>query len=175
MTLRLLLAALGLLACAAARAATLPPTVTQDLARRLDDLSRGALERRDTALYLRETFPGAVTMLGGPENARAAMSAFFDQMAAQHVAILSHASHPEADTTDAGPYEVLRIPEESLMQVGERRIAVSSYSLAVRRKPDGAWSFIAGSGIQKHPDVLQKLLPDLPRDFRLPPCAMRPL
>ncbi len=175
MKLRPLLLSLCLLACAAAQAATLTPEATQDLARRLDDLGGATFARHDFEKYARETFPGVIELTGGRDKFMEQMRVAFAQMDAQHIQFVSHVSRPESQTTDAGPYEVVRIPEESVLAAGERRVKVISYSLAVRTKPSGPWTFIGGSGIVKQPEMLWQLLPGLPRDYKLPPSSMQPI
>lgn len=174
MTLRPLLTALTLLACATARAATLPPAAAQDLSHRLDELA-DAFQAHDFEKFARETFPGVVTLSGGHDALIATMRKGVEQMDAQHIAFVSHAAHAETTITDAGPYEVVRVPEDSVMKTGERKVRIVSYSLAVRSKPAGPWTFIGGTGIHNQPQVLWQLLPGLPRDFKLPPYSMQPI
>jgi len=175
MKLHPLLLSLCLLACTAAHAATLTPEARRDLARRLDDLGGATFQRHDFAKYASETFPGIIELTGGRDRFMEQMRVAFAQMDAQHLRFVSHVSKPESQTTDAGKYEVVRIPEESVLEAGERRVKVISYSLAVRTKPSGPWTFIGGSGIVKQPEVLWQLLPGLPKDYELPPSSMQPI
>jgi hypothetical protein len=86
---------------------------------------------------------------------------------------VSHAAHAETEITDAGQYQVVRVPEDSMVKAGDRKVHIVSYSLAVRSKPAGPWTFIGGSGLQKQPRLLRQLLPDLPRQFKLPPYSIQ--
>lgn len=176
MNLRRLLAATAFLAANAASAATtLPPEVTRDLARRLDDLGGATFARHDYDKFVKETFPGIIEMTGGRAKMIETMKVAFAQMDAQHVKFISHTSRPESRTTDAGKYEVLMLVEESVLEAGGKRVHVDSYSLAVRTKPNGPWTFIGGSGIAKTPQMLWALLPDLPKDYKLPPYDIKPM
>ncbi len=174
LALRTLLAALCL-AAAGAQAATLPPDALRDIARRIDDLGGAAFAQHDYDKYVRETFPGIVEMSGGRDKMIEQMKASFAMMDAQHVKFVSHVSTPESQTTDAGKYEVLRVPEESVLEAGGHRVKGISYTLAVRSKPAGEWTFIGGSGLVKQPQLLWQLLPGLPRDYKLPPSSMQPI
>ena len=172
--LRPLLAVLGLLACAASHAATLAPAAAQDLSRRLDELAT-AFQAHDFERFARETFPGVVAMSGGHDAMIATVRTSFAQMDAQRIVFVSHSSHAETAITDAGRYEVVRVPEDSVLKAGERQVRIVSYSLAVRSKPAGPWTFIGGTGIHNQPQILWDLLPGLPKDFKLPPYSMQPI
>ena len=112
-------------------------------------------------------------MAGGHDALVDEMKTGYAQMDKLHIRFVSHTSTPESQTIDAGAYEVLRVHEESVMEAdGRWRAKEISCSLAVRRKPDGPWTFIGGTGLAKHPEMLPTFLPDLPKDFALPPYSL---
>jgi hypothetical protein len=148
---------------------------SKEIAAKLDELSLGFFEHHDAEGVLRETFPRLVELMGGRDASIERMRETFRRLDASHVHLVSHTSHPAARTTDAQAYEVVLVQEDGVTSNGVKQLQMTSYSLAIRAKPAGPWTFVSAAGFSDHPDLLRELVPGLPADFKVPAESMRPL
>jgi hypothetical protein len=69
----------------------------------------------------------------------------------------------------AGDEELCFVPRTSVIVAGGRKIRSVGFLVAIRPVDGEPWKFLDGAGLRRKPELLWKLLPDLPKDIELPP------
>jgi hypothetical protein len=60
------------------------------------------------------------------------------------------------------------VPKRNITEVDGRTVRSQGFYVAVRKKSGKEWKLIEGAGFRKNPELLWKLLPDLPRGVEIP-------
>jgi hypothetical protein len=153
------------LACAGCRADE--ATTSASVKRVAQDLG-AATVTGDYAKVIDLTHDSLVKMMGGREKAIAATAAAMNQMKASGFALTAYDVGDPGKLYSEGGSTFVVIPTSTHMTVPGGRVTARSYLLGI--SPDGGktWRFVDGTGITKHKDKLDQLLPRLPADLRLP-------
>ncbi len=69
--------------------------------------------------------------------------------------------------------DVCFLPRSGTLSISGRRIKSTTYFICVHE--DGSWKFLDSATVHKQPELLWQLIPDLPKDLKLPPNSMEVL
>lgn len=138
-------------------------------------LVRQAYADSDFDTILRTAHPAMIKMLGGREQAAAVLRTMVDQLRARGVRTLETNLSEPGEIYRSGEEIVCFIPRKSLMAVSKKKIVSIGFVIAARKESGGEWTFMDGSGLQEHPELLRTIFPDLPGDVILPETKMTPV
>lgn len=69
--------------------------------------------------------------------------------------------------------DVCFLPRSGILSISGKRIKSVTYFICVHE--DGVWKLLDSSSVHKRPALLWELIPDLPKDLKLPPNSMEVL
>ena len=128
-----------------------------------------ATQKRQLGPVLDKTHPALFKQYGGREVIEGVMKQAFEMFEKADMEFLGHKLKKPTQTYDAGEEEICFLPQESTMKVGGQKVKSVGYMVCIRKKPDGDWLFLDGSGMRDNKEMLWTMFPDLPKDIKLPP------
>lgn len=144
-------------------------TVAKEVYDMIEAFNRGVakalIERSHHSVY---------ELAGGREKLEAALMEAAKQLMEKGVVIESFRVGLPGKLYQAGTASVCFIPKTTVMMAEDLRFKSTSYMVAIR-DGDGTWGYLDGAGARRDPEQLWELLPDLPKDVKLPENTIRPL
>ncbi len=126
----------------------------------------------DADFVISMTHPAIFKVAGGKEGFEATTKQVIAMLQEQGFQIESHECGKPTEIHDAGDQEICFIPQKSVMSFGDKKVKSENYMIAARKKPDGKWLYLDGSGLRQNPDALWMLFPDLPKSVKPPKQTM---
>jgi hypothetical protein len=124
-----------------------------------------AIVAGDADTVLRLSHPSELERLGGAEKARRQMEPIFRLIQSGNPK-QELFEFPEAPTFVRGKDRLFAVvPMRSVMTVGDQRLDVRGFTLAVRDDGSPKWTYVDGD---KVPQMRERFFPDLPASVRLP-------
>ena len=74
----------------------------------------------------------------------------------------------------SGGNSVCFVPVSSVMTVGDKKIASTSFMIAAKNK-EGEWKYLDGTFVKTNPEQLRTFFPELPKDIDIPEVKIEPL
>ncbi len=114
------------------------------------------------------THPSLQNLVGGPEAFAKITRQSVEQIRQSGVRFVSSEVGNPTQTYSAGDEEVCFVPRIPIMEVQGKTAKSTTFMIAIRSIDHGAWKYIDGAGLRKHPELLYQLLPNLERGISLP-------
>lgn len=153
--------------CCQALAAPLTPEDARNLEARAKKVA-AAFDTSDADTIVEMTHPSLFALMGGRDRMLELTRTAMTQLKAMDVEMISSALGTPTESYTAGDELVCFYPRITVMRVGEKKAKGTGYLVSVRKLPDGEWLFLDGAGFRKNPQLLETLLPALPKDVKLP-------
>jgi hypothetical protein len=165
MTIRLASSLILLALCLSAGAAEDKP---ESVAKRKANEIAQATVKGDFDKIADFTYPKVVDQMGGREKMIGAMKIGFNEMKSRGIEFRS-AKVEDALPLMAGGSEVFTVVPFTLeMKVPGGRTTMKSFLLGISADKGKTWTFLDGSGIGKDETMAKRLLPNLPKELKLP-------
>ncbi|HZV07463.1 MAG TPA: hypothetical protein VE999_20430 [Gemmataceae bacterium] len=114
------------------------------------------------------TYPKVVDQMGGREKMVTAMKTGYKEMKSRGIEFRS-AKVEDASPLVAGGSDVYTIVPFTLeMKVPGGSATMKSFLLGISANKGTTWTFVDGSGIGKDETMTKRLLPNLPKELKLP-------
>lgn len=127
-----------------------------------------ATDEGDVSLIISSTHPSVMKLIGGEENFKAMLEGTLKQLKAVDAKLISFDAGEPDETYKAGNSEICFVPQVTVMEIQGQRVKSAGYMIAIRDKGESKWRYIDGSAFRENQAHLWTVLPDLPRDVRLP-------
>lgn len=127
-----------------------------------------AFDERDIATIMAMTHPSIYKLTNGKDGFEAITRQAFVQIESAGVRFLDSKLGTPSEIYSCGEEQVCFIPRTSTLEVDGKKVRSIGFLIAIRSVKGGDWLFLDGSGLRKNPELLKKLLPDLPADTPLP-------
>lgn len=82
--------------------------------------------------------------------------------------IISQITALPKTTVAVNQYAICFVGDITVWEFQGRKFRTNGYSLAVKNKITGKWSFIGGNAIRQNPALLDEIFPGLPKEFQVP-------
>lgn len=123
---------------------------------------------KDYSAVVALMFEPVVKMAGGREQLIEDLSQVDKTSLAAHLEVVSVKNTAPSELIDAGDSEICFVPTVIVMRMKATAVRDTSFNVAVRRKGNSDWKLINGSGLRKHPEMIETLLPGLAKDVKFP-------
>lgn len=160
--------AVAVLSVAPLCAAPLAPEDIQLLESRAKKIS-AAFNASDVDGVVEMTHPSLFQVMGGKEKMAAVTQALMAKLKADGVELVeSELGIPPTEGHPAGDELVCFYPRTIVWRYEGKKVKSTSFFICVRKADGGEWLFLDGSGLQDQPGLLQRLLPALSAEVKLP-------
>ena len=112
--------------------------------------------------------PSLIEHLGGEEKFREIMENTVMMIESAEIKINDEQCDAPTQLHEAGDEWVCFVPKRNITEVDGRTVRSQGFYVAVRKKSGKEWKLIEGAGFRKNPELLWKLLPNLPRGVEIP-------
>ena len=133
-----------------------------------------AAASHDWATVTAKTYPGLITLAGGPEKFAEVTRHIAEEIQNNHIKVLETSLGAPSPLYEAGSEQLCFLPKAFLIEVDGQRVRSVSYLVAVRSSGKAGWRYLDGGGMQDDPQMLWRLFPQLPRTLALPPNTAEP-
>lgn len=128
-----------------------------------------AYSRDDATAIANLTHSSLIRLAGGRSRLIEMTNAAMKKLRADHIQVEKYDIFPPSKTYVAGADYVCFLPRESVMSSPGLRVRELGFLVAIRdAAPSSPWLFLDSAGLREKPEVLWKLLPNLPRDVETP-------
>lgn len=132
-----------------------------------------AFAKQDIGPTVEMTDTSIIGLIGGREKFVALSKQAVSQMNLSGTVVEKHSVGQPSKTYMAETKSVCFIPVEMIMSIKGNKGRAISYLVAINRNTPGSqWLFLDGNGFKKRPEMLQQLIPGLPKDIQLPPVQV---
>lgn len=114
------------------------------------------------------THPSLIAKLGGEEKFRKSLESAVGMMRSGKVKISEAQLEVPAELYEAGDEWVCFVPKRNTVEVEGQTVRSVGFFVAIRKKAEKEWKLLDGAGLRRNPEMLWALLPELPRDVKLP-------
>lgn len=121
------------------------------------------------------THPAVFQLVGGKEQLLEAMKAAMSQMDKMKFTILDDQFGTPGEVYASGEEMVCFYPRTMVMQIDDKKIKSTGFLICARKRAGGEWLFMDGDNFKQNPSLLEKLLPGLPKDLKLPESKAEPI
>lgn len=114
------------------------------------------------------THPSLIAQMGGEEKFRKTLEGAVAIMQSGKVKVSDSKLEVPAELYEAGEEWVCFVPKRNTVEVEGQTVLSVGFFVAIRKKEENEWKLLDGAGLRRNPEMLWTLLPELPRDVKLP-------
>jgi hypothetical protein len=145
----------------------LNPDEVKQLLARASQLKE-AYDKGDTKKLMEMTHPSIHALANGKEEFEKMTAAAMEQVRSMGITILESSLGEPTKTYASGSDTVCFVPKFSVMSAQGRKFKSIGFLIAIRNGNGNDWLFLDGAVFRKNPELLQVLLPGLPKRVKFP-------
>lgn len=155
-------------------AETLPPADAEVLEARAKAVCEALRTKKYDAL-IDATHPGVFEVVGSKDKLVEAMKAAMAQMDERQIVILEDQLGTPGEVYTSKDEIVCFYPRTMVMQIGDKKVKSTGFMICAKKRAGGEWLFMDGGIVERDPSLLEKVLPGLPKDVKLPELTAEPV
>ncbi|MGE8684050.1 MAG: hypothetical protein ACN6OV_06130 [Acinetobacter sp.] len=138
------------------------------IAKEIKDIGT-ALNKGNYALITEKTDSSIINYAGGKDKYNAILELAANSFKQNKIYVSQVETYAPKQSYIIGRNEFCAVPKQVTISMNGRKMTGDlSFMLAVRPIESKEWKYIDGTGLQKNPDMIYTLFPDLPRESKIP-------